>query len=162
MTNEKSQFQQAKASACLRALFGDDICKGDRVEIDGDEEPSGRFGFTLVGEDGEAKRCGVSPAVVHVVVNEEALRDAEADNKRLRDEILKLKFGPDSPIRERDRLRAAIDRFEKELQRELDDGCLACTPDMPCQACLQTARILGSFQGILKLEKKDSADVDQY
>ena len=53
----------AKTMEVLRRIFHR-IETGDRVELDGDEEPSGRVGFTLFGPDGEAKTCGITPAGV--------------------------------------------------------------------------------------------------
>ncbi len=50
----------------LRAIFGHDVCTGDVIHLDGDEEPSGRVGFSLIGADGETKRCGVTGCVVIV------------------------------------------------------------------------------------------------
>ena len=50
----------------LRALFGHDICTGDVIHLDGEEEPSGRIGFSLIGADGETKRCGITGCLVMV------------------------------------------------------------------------------------------------
>ena len=69
--NDMRNHGQARPMNVLRALFGHDLGTGDRVEIDGDEEPSGRVGFTLYGADGEVKRCGVTPAYVYAAIQEE-------------------------------------------------------------------------------------------
>lgn len=61
----------------LRALFGHDICTGDVIHLDGDEEPSGRVGFSLIGADGETKRCGITGCVVMV----EAFEPEEEDDE---------------------------------------------------------------------------------
>lgn len=52
-----------------------------------------------------------------------------ADNIRLEEELAEARGG--------------LSGLRDELQAELADDCLACTDDEPCQACMQTARIVG-------------------
>jgi len=55
-----------------------------------------------------------------------------ADNIRLEEELAEARGG--------------LSGLRDELKAELAGGCLACTDDEPCQACMQTARILGSIE----------------
>lgn len=67
LTGEKPTPGEVKPMRVLQALFGYDVtAPGDKIVLDGPEEPSGRIGFSLYGPDGKTKRCGVTPAVTVV------------------------------------------------------------------------------------------------
>lgn len=61
---------KARPLSILQRLFTHRLEPGDRIELDGSEEPSGRIGYTLRGSDGEMKSRGVTPGEVAVPPHE--------------------------------------------------------------------------------------------
>ena len=98
--------------------------------------------------DGECSNCGKSPikALQDRIDRMAPYMPAPAMGESKTDWL-------EAAYEERDATVKLIDDLIAHLKKEMEPGCLACTENEPCQACMQTARILGTVEGMRKKAK---------